>query len=180
MTMEPRPPLETARLSLRQLDESDAGAVIRLFRGDWGAVRHTGRMPWPVEEAPVRHWLALHVGPHSHSFLVTRREDRTAIGMAGFGGDENTAELGYAFGRRYWNLGYATEAVEGLVERAKSTGLCVLEAYAFPENPASARVLEKAGFQHRGLVERDYAARGGLRRVHHYLIQIREDHEHGP
>lgn len=177
--MEPHPPLETPRLILRQLAEDDAPEIVRLFRGDWGAVRHTGRMPWPVEERAVRRWLGLHIGPHAHSFLVIRRDDRRVIGMAGFGGDGASAELGYAFGRRFWNQGHATDAVGALVGWARRTRLRTLEAYAFPENPASARVLEKAGFEHRGLVERLYTARGGRRRVHHYLMQFREEDEDG-
>lgn len=177
--VETRPSLETPRLLLRQLDEADAKHIVRLFRGDWGAVRHTGRMPWPVEERAVRDWLRLHVGPHAHSFLVVRRRDRVAIGMAGFGGDGASAELGYGFGRAYWNRGYATEAVDALVGRARLVALGALEAYAFPENPASARVLDKAGFAYRGLVERDYPARGGSRQVHYYHLQIMEEGVHG-
>lgn len=173
--METRPPLETPRLLLRQLSEADAPHIVRLFRGDWGAVRHTGRMPWPVEERAVRSWLRLHIGPHAHSFLVLRRQDRAVIGMAGFGGDGATAELGYGFGRLHWNRGYATEAVGALLGRARRVAVGVLDAYAFPENPASARVLAKAGFEYRGLVERDYPARGGLRRVNHYRMTLRED-----
>ena len=173
-TLEARPPLETERLILRPLGERDAPHIIRLFRGDWGAVRHTGRMPWPLEERAVREWLRLHVGPHAHSFLVIRRQDRAVIGMAGFGGDGASAELGYGFGRAFWNRGYATEAVQALLDLAARLGLRRLDAYAFPENPASVRVLEKAGFASAGLIERDYPARGGPRQVHHFRLQIGE------
>ena len=170
-----RPTLETTRLILRPLVEDDAPPIVRLFRGDWGAVRHTGRMPWPVEERAVRAWLRLHIGPHAESFVVLRKSDEAVIGMAGFGGDGATAELGYGFGRRYWNRGYASEAVAALVELAGRIEVQTLDAYAFPDNPASVRVLEKTGFEDRGVIERNYPARGGIRRVHHFQMHTRRE-----
>lgn len=120
----------------------------------------------------MRKWLRLHVGPHARSFLVIRRDDRTVVGMAGFGGDGASAELGYGFGRPFWNRGYATEAVRALIELARRLEVRLLDAYAFPENPASVRVLEKAGFASLGLIARDYPARGGRREVHHFRLEI--------
>lgn len=129
-------------------------------------------MPWPVTDGSVRAWLGLHIGPHAYSFIVIRRGDGAPVGMAGFGGLGGSAELGYGFGRRYWNRGYATESVIPLVALAERVDLQVLDAHVFPDNPASVRVLEKAGFTDCGVIERDYPARGGRRAVHHFRIQF--------
>jgi RimJ/RimL family protein N-acetyltransferase len=162
--------LETERLALRPIVLDDAAALAALFEGDWDSIKQTGRMPYPPTEEALRTWLAGHAGPLSHSFLITLREDGDAIGVIGFGGETAAAELGYALGRRYWGRGYATEAVSAVVDLAREVGARRLDAYSFVENPASARVLEKAGFRDLGVVARDYPKRGGARRVQHYRM----------
>lgn len=58
-----------------------------------------------------------------------------------------TGSVGYYIGRSYWGRGYATRAVELIADYAFSTlKLVRLEAGVFAWNPASMRVLEKAGF----------------------------------
>jgi ribosomal-protein-alanine N-acetyltransferase len=104
---------------------------------------------------------------------MIRREDGAALGGVGFGGVGDVHELGYALGRAYWSQGYATEGVLAMIEHARALGLKALEAFTFIENPASARVLGKAGFADLGLVRRDYPQRGGLRRVRHHLKRLR-------
>lgn len=162
------PTLETRRLILRRLDPDDARALARLFAGDHEAVEQTGRMPWPPTEAALREWIGLHLTAGSFGFAVIRAGDASVLGTAGFGGDGVKAELGYALGRAWWGQGFATEAVDALIDFARDLGLDALDAYSFPDNPASARVLEKTGFAEQGLVRRDYPRRGGLREVRHF------------
>lgn len=164
--LEPR--LESERLLFRSLRAQDAPHLERLFEGDWEAIRQTGRMPYPPTAQAMRAWIRGHAGPGSRSFLILRKADQTVLGAIGFGGGGGTAELGYALGRAHWGRGYATEAVHVMVELARERGLKALDAHIFPENPASARVLEKAGFADLGLVERDYPRRGGMRQVRKY------------
>ncbi len=137
--------IETERLRLQPLAVEDAPALARLFAGDWEAIKQTGRMPYPPTEAALGRWLRAYVAPASHSFLITGRRDRLPIGGIGFGGRGGAAELGYALGRRFWGRGYATESVRAMATHASSVGYRVLEAFCFIENPASVRVLEKAG-----------------------------------
>jgi RimJ/RimL family protein N-acetyltransferase len=161
--------LDTERLALRPLVVEDAPHFVSLFEGDWDAIKQTGRMPYPVTEIAMRDWIALHAAAASRTFLMIRREDGAALGGVGFGGTGDVQELGYALGRRYWGQGYATEAVWAMIEHARTLGLDALEAFTFLENPASARVLHKAGFADLGVARRRYPKRGGLRRVRHHL-----------
>jgi len=71
-----------------------------------------------------------------------------------------SAEIGYWLGEGYWGRGIATEAVRALTEYAFVTfDLCRLHAGVFEWNPASMRVLEKAGYtleaRHRKNVTKD-------------------------
>ncbi|NCD69448.1 GNAT family N-acetyltransferase [Mucilaginibacter agri] len=59
----------------------------------------------------------------------------------------NGIELGYSFHYEYWNKGYATELVKALVNYGLyDQDLPEICAITNPENMASQRVLEKAGF----------------------------------
>ena len=108
----------------------------------------------------------------AHAFLLRRKIDRAAIGAIGFGGRGPILELGYALGRDFWGQGYATEATVAMINTARTLGLGGLQAYSFVENPASARVLEKAGFSKVGTIIREYPKRGGMRRVTHFRTML--------
>ncbi len=54
--------------------------------------------------------------------------------------------LGYLFGETSWGKGYASEMVVGLVEALTDGPVMTLQGGVDVNNPASARVLEKAGF----------------------------------
>lgn len=67
------------------------------------------------------------------------------------------AEIGYTFAVRYWGNGFATEAVEGLVDRLfKSGGVERVSATLDADNLASARLLERTGFLYEGRTRLSY------------------------
>ena len=57
------------------------------------------------------------------------------------------AEIGYRIGERYTGQGIATHAAAFLVGVAREKGLRHVDAIVLDTNPASARVLEKSGFE---------------------------------
>lgn len=62
-------------------------------------------------------------------------------------------EIGYGILEKYWGNGYATEAVKAVCQWALARdGVKAVEAETVPDNQASQRVLEKAGFQPTGVV----------------------------
>ncbi|MFD4577882.1 GNAT family N-acetyltransferase [Streptomyces sp. NPDC058417] len=64
--------------------------------------------------------------------------------------------LSYILREDTWGHGYATQAAHQVVADAFSTaGLHRLEAMHHPDNPASGRVLVKAGFTRVGTADRD-------------------------
>jgi RimJ/RimL family protein N-acetyltransferase len=59
----------------------------------------------------------------------------------------HTATLGYWLGEDFWGRGIMTEAVAALTDFSfRNFPLRRISAEVFANNPASARVLEKAGF----------------------------------
>lgn len=60
---------------------------------------------------------------------------------------DGSVEIGYGLLPQYWGNGYATEAIIAAVEWAiKQPGVKRIEAETDPDNAASQRVLQKAGF----------------------------------
>ncbi|HDR7707769.1 MULTISPECIES: GNAT family N-acetyltransferase [Bacillus] len=81
------------------------------------------------------------------AWYVLRKEDDSVLGDIGFKGGPNenqTVEIGYGFIEKYWNQGYATEAVKELIDWAFKTGeVETIIAETLLDNYSSMRVLEK-------------------------------------
>ena len=70
--------------------------------------------------------------------------------------DQKTAELGYRIGENYTNLGYASEAVKLVLDKASHAyGLNKIIAGTATDNLASKRVLLKNGFTFSKIIEND-------------------------
>jgi RimJ/RimL family protein N-acetyltransferase len=164
--------LRSSRLALRPLRMEDAEQIVALLGNDRDAILQMSHMPYPCTPASARDWIALRTGPGANTFAITRVEDGAFLGAIGFGGLPEMPGVGYWIGRPYWNQGYATEALRLVIACARSLGAKGLQAETFPENPASARVLEKCGFRERGIGRRNYPARGGLVGVRVHILHF--------
>jgi RimJ/RimL family protein N-acetyltransferase len=139
----------TPRLLLRPGFPEDAPALAMAI-ADEAIVRNLAVVPWPYGLRDAEAFLASPRDPILPSLLVferTRGEPRL-IGSCGLGRRPSGAvEMGYWIARAHWGRGLATEACGALIEIAGALGLPSLEASHFIDNPASARVLDKLGFQ---------------------------------
>ena len=163
--------LETERLRLRPSSPADAPAITPLI-SEWEVARHTARIPHPYPENGAEEWLALASAEREAgrglSLVIEERATGRLIGCIGLetGDEEDRLEIGYWLGRPYWGRGYATEAVRALTAWALALpGVRQVHADVYPDNPASARVLEKAGFRQVGRGTRPAPARGGEKEV---------------
>ena len=78
------------------------------------------------------------------------------INLSVLGSDRKTAELGYRIGENVTNLGYASEAVKLVLDKAFHTyGLNRIIAGTATDNLASKRVLLKNGFTSSRIIEND-------------------------
>jgi ribosomal-protein-alanine N-acetyltransferase len=72
-----------------------------------------------------------------------------------------SAELGYWLGEAYWGRGIMTEVVRAFTDHAFATfDLCRVYACVFDWNPASVRVLEKAGYAFEGRLRKSVTKDG--------------------
>jgi ribosomal-protein-alanine N-acetyltransferase len=82
-----------------------------------------------------------------------------------------TAELGYWLGQPFWGKGIATAAVRRIVEFGfEELHLRRIFADVFASNPASRRVLEKAGFQLEGVRQLAIIKNEQIQDDYHYAI----------
>jgi RimJ/RimL family protein N-acetyltransferase len=167
------PVLTSHRLTFRPLVPEDGAHFARLLGDDHDAVRQMAQMPDPCTEPAARRWIQTRLGPGGHVFAILRRNDGEFLGVIGFGGSPSLPEMGYWIGKPYRGQGYATEAIERIIVYAASLGVAQIHADTFPDNPASARVLTKAGFVTTGLVERSFPARGGRRELLRHIRTLR-------
>ena len=144
----------TPRLLLRPGFPEDAPALAAAI-ADEAIARNLANVPWPYRMRDAEAFLASPRDPVLPSLLIFERNEGAPrlIGACGLGRRPSGAvEMGYWIARSNWSRGFATEACVALVDIAKALGLTSLEGSHFLDNPASARVLEKLGFEPRGLV----------------------------
>lgn len=150
--------LETARLALRTIEESDAPFYLNLLNtrqfkdniGDRG-VRTLAAAREAITGGPVAMQAAL-----GHSiYLVELKDSGVAIGMCGLikRATLEDVDLGYAFLPPYFGQGYAYEAAAAVVQHARSVlNMTRLVAITSPENIASIALLTKVGMRFEELV----------------------------
>ena len=114
-------------------------------------------LPRPYREAHALAWIESHAAHRErgseHVFALCLRDDRTAFGAATLRVADPAPErpggrggLGYWMGGPHRGRGFATEAVGALLAFGfDALGLDRIEALHLARNPASGRVLEKAG-----------------------------------
>jgi len=144
----------TPRLLLRPGFPEDAPALAMAI-SDRAVVRNLAVVPWPYTLRDAEAFLASPRDPILPSLLIFERTDGAPnlVGSCGLGRRASGAvEMGYWIARPFWGRGYATEACFALIDMARTLGLTSLEGSHFLDNPASARVLEKLGFEPTGLV----------------------------
>jgi RimJ/RimL family protein N-acetyltransferase len=144
----------TPRLLLRPGFPEDAPALATAI-ADEAIVRNLATAPWPYRVRDAEAFLASPRDPILPSFLIFERTQAAPrlIGACGLGRRPSGAvEMGYWISRPYWGQGFATEACLALIEIARTLALSSLEGSHFVDNPASAGVLEKLGFEPVGIV----------------------------
>lgn len=160
-------PLLTPRLSLAPLRAADAEEMFQNWAGDEGVARF---MRWPAHKNSLETfqllaaWECLYQSADYYNWGIRRRGDGALLGTIGFvPGEEQSPEAwrapgldfsagvwepGYCLGRAFWGQGYATEALAAVRDFwFDEVGGAWLGCCHAVENPASGRVMEKAGWR---------------------------------
>lgn len=150
--------LRTERLVLRPFGAEDAPRV-QVLVDDPDIARNTLTIPHPYPAGMAATWISGHAGAWEEGragvWAVCLADGGALVGAAGLHLERahRRAEIGYWVAREHWGRGIATEAVRALVDHAfDELELERLFAHHFPWNPASGRVMEKAGMRREGVL----------------------------
>ncbi len=116
------------------------------------------RFPHPYTWADAESWVSLQAGrdPAVCFAICDGAGPIGDIGLTLREGDlQHSAELGYWLGKPFWGRGIVTAAVKAVTDYGvEAFGLIRIAAWLKTSNGASARVLEKAGYEREGLLRR--------------------------
>ena len=148
--------LQTNRLILRKFTMEDAQGMFN----NWATDPKTNYfLGWPlhknVEETSnlISSWISKYE-EGSYNWIIEEKESHEVIGSICEEGKKDkfqTIALGYCFGSKWWNKGYGTEALRKVIEfLLLEKEYFLVEANYRSTNPASGRVMEKAGMKYDG------------------------------
>ena len=139
---------------IRDWVKEDAAALTKHANNQKIAVNLRDRFPYPYTLSDAKSFLNRITSemPRTVFAIATKTEAIGSIGlMMGQDVHRFTAELGYWLAEPYWGQGIMTSAVIAITEFGfRELGLNRIYAEPYASNPASVRVLEKAGFEFEG------------------------------
>lgn len=172
--------IATERLVLRPVRRSDAGLFAH-YAGDRRVAEATRSIPHPLPPGAAEAFVARAMKPGGDEDIWVM--DGTAAGLPEVLGvislkrmdveryNRDQSEVGYWVAPAFWNLGIASEAVQGLIAANPQKNRTVF-AEVFQDNPGSARVLTNAGFQYLGDAETFSVARAARVPTWTYLRKL--------
>jgi ribosomal-protein-alanine N-acetyltransferase len=150
------PRLEAGRIVLRPFTVADADPIEVLI-DDAEVAAGTLTIPHPYPKGAALPWIEAHaescVTARSISWAITARDDGRLLGAISIRlvPAHQRGEIGYWIARHEWGQGFATEAVRAVIAHAFDVlRLHRVDAHHFVENPASGRVMRKAGMRNEG------------------------------
>lgn len=161
--------IQTARLLLRPYLLADRDDIFEYASQtavtDW--VRFATHVTKADTEKFLQQRLAEQQSGERIGWAIELIAERKVIGGCGFlniAELDKRAEFGYVINPRYWSKGFATEAALAAVPYGfAKLGLHRIEAFTFPANTGSVRVLEKCGFRREGLLREREFQKGAFR-----------------
>lgn len=163
--MDPYPVIETDRLRLRRVFREDAEDLYEAT-ADPRVTKYEPWGPYDRDETAqmIENVLAQLESGLCTEWAVERKDDAKVLGLIHLNKIDffnRSAEVGYWLTRKCWGQGYATECLKALGEYALNTlRMDEIVAVCHPENLASLRVLEKAGYRYQKTLPAYVSLRG--------------------
>lgn len=150
--------LETKRLILRKLTIEDANEAFSNWCNSTKVDRY---VLWKqhenvdVTKRQFEKWVLEYEDVKTYRWIVEIKETKQLIGTIDVSKkflEYETCEIGYCYGEKFWGQGYATESLKAVIkylfEEADAKLIC---AEHMENNPASGKVMKKAGMTYEGV-----------------------------
>jgi RimJ/RimL family protein N-acetyltransferase len=152
------PTIESERLVLMPLEPKHADAVVKLAN-DPELAATTLHITHPYDIDDAFSWMKRHPVEWDKQTGLTlgvfiknpEGKEPEIVGAISLLSINFQAELGYWIGRKFWGQGYATEAAKTLIQFGFHVlRLHRIHAQHMSHNPASGKVMQKAGMSYEG------------------------------
>jgi RimJ/RimL family protein N-acetyltransferase len=156
--------LNLGHFRIRDWRRGDEQSLVRQAnnRKIWLNVRD--RFPHPYTLKDAEEWIKKATADPSGNDFAIAVDDAAVGGISIFLQTDifrRSAEIGYWLGEEFWGQGIVTAAVRAMTEYAFSHfDICRIYAGVFEWNPASMRVLEKAGYEFEGRTKKSVTKDG--------------------
>lgn len=140
--------IKTHRLILRLLNENDLDSLVQLnLDPDVRAFFPDGVQNREQTKKRMLELIDNYNTHHLPGFIIFEKGSNAFLGRCGFSLlEDNEVEVGYLIHKTYWGKGYATEALNALLDWAKKNiNREYIIAFAPTAHTASQRVMEKCG-----------------------------------
>ena len=176
--------IETERLILRQFTKGDAEAMYQNWASDDEVTKH---LTWPTHEsveisqAVLADWTSHYAEADFFIWAIVLKENGPepigSISAVHISEKIDCAHMGYCMSRAHWRKGIMAEALTALIGFFfDEVGCNRIEADHDPNNPASGRVMQKAGMLHEGILRQAGRSNLGIIDVSRWAI-LRCDYE---
>ena len=169
-----RLPIGNGDYVVRSYHSGDVAALMKYADNAAIARQLLDHFPNPYTEEAAHEWLReAHKQDPEVSFAIATPEE--LIGGIGLLLRDDvfrrTAEVGYWLGEPFWGRGIATFALQAFTRWAfRELGFARIQAQVYEINPASRRVLEKAGFTLEGRLRKGAIKNGQLMDLYLYAV----------
>ena len=164
----PVPVLNGTRIRLRALAERDVDALFALH-SDARLMRYWSFAPWTERQQAIDHIARLareREVLEFYAWVATLQGDEIVIGTCSLFGvrrDHARCVIGYSLSPERWGHGYASEMLRLAIDFAFGPlALNRIEADIDPQNIASCRLVERAGFKREGTLRERWRVGGGV------------------
>ena len=173
--------LTTDRLILRRFTVDDAEAVYNNWTSDSEISMY---MRWQhhknIEETEekINDWLTRYANKNFYQWAVTFKDNDEPIGAIGLfvvNESDMCGDFAYNISKKYWGRGVTSEAFKEVLKFGfEVVGFNRIESYHSINNPASGKVMQKAGMTLEGLARQKYKSNAGFEDSCMYSI-LKED-----
>lgn len=165
--------IETGRLLLRKFRPDDLPFMYYNCWSDPDVWKFTRYKPMRCVEDVVnnagmftKEWFDAYQRPNRYCWAIELKSIRKPIGrMFGMHPDdkEESVELAYELGKAWWNQGLMTEAVRAVIDFFfDDVGMQQIYASHSSDNPASGKVMQKAGMKYQTVHEKNMKDNHGV------------------
>ena len=153
--------IETIRLILRKFERTDANDMFHNWASDPEVCKYLSWGPHKdisASKKRIKYILQSYSYPDTYQWAIVLKNRKHVIGSISVeikNTLDSSCEIGYCIGREFWNQGIMTEALRAVMHYLfYEIGYQKIVAKHDLLNPASGRVMQKAGMKFTEIIEK--------------------------